>query len=455
MDSPTQNILDPLEHAITLLTSIHIETDEADRAFAELNRHLLAERQKKEKESKPRRSRRKAEQIKDVSENTCTPEPTNTIQYELTYENYYKYNLVLKSYKIPDLKSCARKYHLPVSGAKPLLMERIETRFKSITSCVHIQRIFRGQIVRRMMALHGPAMKDRTKCSNETDFVTMEPLSEIDNSYFFSYMDDKKFIYGFNITSLISMMKTKPKIVNPYNRDKIEQATINDIIGLYNITCIVNPEFRAENEPYILRNTLRSNLQYNRPIYQNNPTIIQANNNHPINNYNPTINMSLMSNVDLYLRYREIRDVRNKPIDQRITHLFIEFDQLGNYTNQSWFSSLTYRDYIRLYRCLFDIWNYRGMLTREVKLRICPYHGPFDGIFSRPIQYNDLSFDQIKTACIIVLENLVYSGLDDDSRKLGAFHALSGLTLVSNAARLALPWLYESVAEGPFFFDNT
>jgi hypothetical protein len=41
---------------------------------------------------------------------------------------------------------------------------------------------------------------------------------------------------------------------------------------------------------------------------------------------------------------------------------------------------------------------------------------------------------------------MVYSGIDDDHRKIGAFHALSGLTIVSLDARLAMPWLYESVA---------
>ena len=166
--------------------------------------------------------------------------------------------------------------------------------------------------------------------------------------------------------------------------------------------------------------------------------------------YNPVVNNSALLTLDSALRYNIIREIRSKSVDQRIAELFIEFDQLGNYTNQSWFLSLVYRDYIKLYRCLFDIWNYRGMLTREIKLRICPYYGPFDGIFSRPIHYHELTLEQIKMACLIVLENLVYSGVDEDSRKIGAFHALSGLTLVSVSARQALPWLYESVADGHY-----
>lgn len=434
----------------------------------------------KEPETKPKRSKKSTldSSLNSTNSNICSSENTNAIQFELTFENFCIHNLVLKSYKIPELKICARKYHLPVSGAKPFLMERIEKQFASIKARIKIQKLFRGYIVRKMMTLHGPALKNRSLCSNETDFATMEPLSEIENIYFFSYADPKKFVYGFNVTSLISMMKSKAKVINPYNREKLEQSTINDIISLYNITCIVFPYFRADNEPYYntLRNTLRNYNHTSRYAHiqnqhnhhqnqhnhhnQNHQNHNQNHQNHNNNeqslhntiiNYNPTISTTVMADPNLYARYREIQELRVKPIEQRITGLFIEFDQLGNYTNQSWFTSLVYRDYIRLYRNLFEIWNYRGMLSREIKLRICPYHGPFDGIFTRPVHYNDLSLEEIKLACLIALENLVYSGTDDDNRKIGAFHALSGLTLVSLPARMSMPWLYESVADGQLF----
>jgi hypothetical protein len=109
-------------------------------------------------------------------------------------------------------------------------------------------------------------------------------------------------------------------------------------------------------------------------------------------------------------------------------------------------SSLDIRQYIRLYRILYEIWNYRSNLSREVKLRICPHISPFEGIFPRVIYHNDLSFNQIQNACVTVFENMVYQGIDEDHRKIGTFHALSGLTMVSDNARQAMPWLYESVA---------
>jgi hypothetical protein len=41
---------------------------------------------------------------------------------------------------------------------------------------------------------------------------------------------------------------------------------------------------------------------------------------------------------------------------------------------------------------------------------------------------------------------MVFLGINEDSRKLGTFHALSALTIVSAGARQAMPWLYDSVA---------
>jgi hypothetical protein len=40
---------------------------------------------------------------------------------------------------------------------------------------------------------------------------------------------------------------------------------------------------------------------------------------------------------------------------------------------------------------------------------------------------------------------MVNCGIDKDSKTLGAYYVLGGLTLVNPAAAIALPWLYQSV----------
>ena len=43
------------------------------------------------------------------------------------------------------------------------------------------------------------------------------------------------------------------------------------------------------------------------------------------------------------------------------------------------------------------------------------------------------------------MENMIYSGLNVEYRKIGALHSLTALTMVSIQARQIMPWLYESI----------
>jgi hypothetical protein len=356
---------------------------------------------------------------------------------EITYENYTKNILALSSYKIPELKEVAKELGLRFSGTKQVLIDRIENQFKSTKYAIRIQRIYRGRIVRQSFKLRGPALKERTKCINDTDFITMEPLSEIESEYFYSYADSKQFIYGFNIISLIQMNeKQNNKVINPYNREKLDATVMSNIIRLFNLTKIIYSNFKTENARYNSRytsnnrytgvRTRNTTYQYNTTNQQN---IIQA---APVTEYTQRLNALL--------------EMRTQPLSQRIQNVFIKLDQLGNYTQSNWFTDLNFRQVLLLYRELYEIWYYRGHLPRELKIKICPYFDIFYNILPRTVPPPELSLEQIKVASISVFENIINAGIDEDHQKIGAFHALSALTLVSNDARNALPWLYESVA---------
>jgi hypothetical protein len=45
-----------------------------------------------------------------------------------------------------------------------------------------------------------------------------------------------------------------------------------------------------------------------------------------------------------------------------------------------------------------------------------------------------------------VLEKLVNTGVDKDSKSLGAYYVLGALTLVNPDAATSLPWLFQSVS---------
>jgi hypothetical protein len=124
----------------------------------------------------------------------------------------------------------------------------------------------------------------------------------------------------------------------------------------------------------------------------------------------------------------------------------MEIDQLGNYTNYEWFYNLETREYIRLYRTIYDIWTYRGHLSREMKYKICVVEDPFHEIHrGERIYLHNAPIDTIREICLKIFEHMVYCGIDEEHRKIGTLHALSALTSVSANARESMPWLYESL----------
>jgi len=384
-----------------------------------------------------------------ASKTTTRIPKTKPINIEISYDNFKKKSIDFKKYKLPELKDALKKYNLKISGKKELLIERLETYFKKHSNSIIIQRFFRGWIVRYFIRLKGPAFKDVSLCTNDSDFVTMEPLNEMNKNVFYSYKDSKNFIYGFDITSLIQMLQKKNKIENPYNREKFGPIITKEIKTVYNLSFLIYPHFKNENQRIShITNAVtversvrdrRSNSVYS----QNNPMNNILSNQNTISSRDN--NIIQMTN-EMVLRNNRLMEIREKSISERINHLFTEIDSLGNYTSSAWFANLDFRNYIRLYRIMYDIWFFRSNLSREVRNLICPNINPFDGVLPRIIHNPNLTFSQIQNACLNALENIIYTGTNDDYRRIGTFHALTALTLVSNDARTALPWLYESVA---------
>lgn len=354
---------------------------------------------------------------------------------EINYTNYSNNNITLKNYKIPELKAAAKHNNLHISGTKHILISRLMLHFEYVKNTIVIQRLFRGFIVRLSIKLRGPALINRAMCVNDTDFVTLEPLNEIEHDNFYSYTDKTNFTYGFNLTSLIQMIMKQNQRSNPYNRENFERSIVLNIITLRKLTNIIYKEqndtnIGGANESTTANNRIRTNVRRTtRRTISSSSQISGA----------PSIS------VESQQRYIHILTTRNMPTEQRMLQLFMEIDNLGNYTHVNWFSNLDLRQYIRLYRAFYDVWNYRSQLSRQLRNDICPFFGPFDNIFDNNTYHSDLNIDQIRNGCLTVFENMVYSGIDEDHRKLGTFHALSALTMVSIDARNAMPWLYESV----------
>ena len=295
-----------------------------------------------------------------------------------------------KKYKIPDLKHICKFYKQKISGTKQQLIDVIYKFLYLSYNAQIIQRVWKKYCIKVYNKLHGPARKNRSICVNETDFFTMDPISEISDSQFFSYKDIDNMIYGFDILSLYNLLlKNGKNSTNPYNRNIIKNNIKNNIKKLIKFANFINEKIDID-----------------------------------------IININTLDQKTI--------------IELRVKSLFQEIDNLGNYTNPQWFLSLHQLSIAKFIKELYDIWDYRLNLSQNIKIEICPPNGnPFQGI--NLYELTSLSFEVLQSIAINCMESLITTGINIERKYLGSTYVLSAITLVNTEAAQALPWLYLSV----------
>jgi len=316
-----------------------------------------------------------------------------------TYKEISKIDL--SKCKLPELKQYAKDLNIRVSGNKGDVKDRIEQQIKKEVNSVTIQKTFRRHVVLNWMKLKGT----RENCVNETDFYTMEPLNEIPYLNFIKYVDTTHNVnYGFDIKSLCTLATKNKKFENPYNRENMKVPFGTKMIKVVKLTNILFPGNDLFKEIGTVQES--SNL-----FVEQQTTREQA----------------------FFALYEGLQQM---PLNQRITDLFIHIDSLGNYSNREWLSNLN-ED--RLYYLILKINQLWHRIPHSLRNRICPYISPFS-----PEVFGTGQVNLTVSMVVKMAEILVYSGLDDEHKQLGAMYFLSGLTLVSLNARTQLPWLYEN-----------
>jgi hypothetical protein len=302
------------------------------------------------------------------------------------------YDVILNyNYNKEQLRSFLKHYKLKLTGSKKESVARIYCFLRLSYFATKLQKTFRGRLQRRYNKLHGPALAKRELCTNKTDFFTMEDLTEISYTQFFSYKDVDDFIYGFDIISLYNLIqKSGRDVKNPYNRMDIPKNVVTSMKTLLRLGKILN----------------------------------------------------ITIEIDIKDVLTEVTD--KKSIELRILNLFQSIDSLGHYSNSVWFTSLSRLNLIKFIREIGDIWNYRAQISNETKRAICPPNGdPFRNLSMNYIVIEH-DLDNVKKAILDVLEKIVNGGIDRDSKALGAYYVLGALTLVNLDAATNIPWLYQS-----------
>jgi hypothetical protein len=347
---------------------------------------------------------------------------------------HYKSSFIVpayyKSYEKRDAKNAIKSVHdFTLMGTKKVLYEKLKHFFEQQRLAIIIQKTARRYLTKVVLDLIGPAKFNRKLCVNDSDFYTMEPLTNIPFDNFYSYKDKENFIYGFELSSLIQYIKVKEKsgemrrMKNPYNRDSMKRE-IPKIYKLHHLIRVINGTIPKRELPTRIQTRPRSSSHHN-------------------DLRSRTLSIGIDSNYNHALMLETIREMRSKSNEQRTRELFIVIDQLGNYSDYNWFLNLDRGCYLRYYRILKDIWTYRAQIPTYTKIKICPLWDPF-GMFSN-VNIGELTTEQLMSRCLCVMEDMVYTGVEQQYRTIGSLHVLSVLTVINREARSNMPWLYESL----------
>lgn len=306
--------------------------------------------------------------------------------------NYDEYDKLLKiNYNVSQLKSMCRFYKQRVSGNKKELIFLLYNYLKYSNSAIRIQKIYRGHLMRYLNNLRGPGTIKN--CVNETDFFTLENISDLDRNQFYSFEDIDNMIYGFDICSLYNMVVKEKQTKNPYNRNKLPiNKIIKDIKKIIKIS----------------------------KIYKKSP------------------NIKLDNNLD------KLSD--EKQFELRTINIFQKIDENGFITDVKWYLNLNRLQLKKFLRELIDIWQYRAQISTEIKRKINPQHGdPFFTVNMAVLMHK--CFEVLQKRILDIIEIFITQGEDVDARSLGTYYVLGALTTVSQEAANSLPWLYESFVQ--------
>ena len=312
---------------------------------------------------------------------------------EMCVPKFIQHDMLLKNnYSVQQLKQINTAYKLKIVGNKGHMVAKIFSFLFLSKFAVKLQKVARGKMLRNYINFHGPAFKNKALCTNMTDFLTMDNISDLQNEQFFSFKDADGFIYGFDLLSINNLIYTcNGSLKNPYNRLPITSEVINNLRHLLRLSRVLN------------------------------------------------------FNICIELKHVDEDITTKKSIELRALTLFQNIDSLGNYSNSTWFMELNKLQLIRMLRELLDIWMYRAPLSIETKRAICPPSGiPFPNGINFYHLNNTENIDDVRKYILEILETFVNSGINRDNKCLGAYYVLGALTLVNAEAATSLPWLYQA-----------
>ena len=261
------------------------------------------------------------------------------------------------------------------------LFETMIIALNNYESLLKIQKNYKIFKIRKNIRMRGLACYNRSICVNETDFYSLDPISEISISNFYSYTDDAKFTYGFHIDSIWELTRRKNRVKNPYNRDVFRESMKDSVNELYKLK-------RHSN----------------------------------------TLEKKKLS-IQLI--------VKSRCID-----LFSKIDMFGYQTQIKWLYDKSPSTLRLFYRKLFNLWNHRLCLSAEMKEKILPGMDviTMNRTLSNPSSLTNNKF-KLLDKILGVLDALMSQSSELNDRNMGAIIILHALAEISPECVESNTWL--------------
>ena len=236
-------------------------------------------------------------------------------------------------------------------------------------------------------------IRRRSKPNNIEDCGTLERLLEVRIEYYIQYQDTTDNLwYGFDIRTLESILESKHP-VNPYNTKDLKSN--NKLMANY-----------AHKKSFI--------LDSKRKMSHDSPKLTES-----------------------------------QRFSQFAVRVFQKFDELGQYTDTEWFTTLSIEQLKHFYHLANDMFDYRAQLTDEMKKNIVKNGLIFHNFKSTLSKFRNVHIRILQVEILREMERVVDEGVDKEFKILGMNLILSALVEVSHRASLALPHLVQST----FFTD--
>jgi len=350
----------------------------------------------------------------------------------------YIENSKLDNYPLPRINASLEHYKIIKTYSSSQFLQAINNIEKlnsffimllkanqNINKVIKLQRFIKKSLSNYKLKLLGPAFNNRSLCVNDSDFFTLDELKDIPNNEFFSFKDEKNFIYGFHIDSITQLVfksdehyfeqfkkkiKNKQIIINNNSINLCYHQFIKLLCNHYNKIKVLNPYTR-----FLINNNTKFKI-----------ITLYAKKEYDINKITTTNNDILPIDMKLF--------VKNKCLE-----IFQKIDLYGYQTDINWLYNQNTTILKVFYKKLALLWNFEFGLNHEGRYKIAQTNHVFNNLHdimtSRVDKYNLL--EKILEPVNIMVSN----GATEPDRQNGCIIILYALAFINNRCILANPWL--------------